>query len=148
MMSNFSIRALNSADYDAWEPLFRGYLQFQQRRFDADNVAQLWQWLMQGEMLALVAVCDGKLVGLAHYREMLSPLFACRAGFLDDLFIDSAYRGQHVAAQLMAELNVIARQKGWPFIRWLTHHNNYRGRAFYDKLTNKTYMTYHMDTTG
>lgn len=145
MNTNVQLRSLTESDYQDWQKLFNGYLNFQKQPFQQVRVDLLWQWLMNGDILSVVAVVDGQLVGIAHFREMLSPLYACKAGFLDDLFVEADFRGQHIADLIIDEMANMGKQKGWRFIRWLTHHHNYRGRQFYDKLTNKTWLSYQLD---
>jgi ribosomal protein S18 acetylase RimI-like enzyme len=66
-------------------------------------------------------------------------------GFLDDLFIKPEYRGKGIVDALYEALNSSAADKDWPFIRWITAENNYRGRGVYDKLSDKTqWVTYQM----
>jgi hypothetical protein len=46
---------------------------------------------------------------------------------------------------LYQELRNFGKAKGWPFIRWITAEDNYRGRASYDKIAEKTdWLTYQM----
>lgn len=141
-----SIRAVDQFDHEQWLTLYQGYIAFYQRKYDDQKVATLWQWLTDKLIFGLVAEQDGKLVGLAHYREMPSPLNGFMVGFLDDLFIEPNCRGSEVATGLMSALKEQAQVRGWPFIRWITHENNYRAKAFYDKISNKTlWNTYQMD---
>ena len=49
-------------------------------------------------------VKDGKIVGLAHYRKLLSPLKGKYIGYLDDIFVDPEYRGQKIGAKLLNKI--------------------------------------------
>ena len=67
-------------------------------------------------------------------------------GFLDDLFVVPEARGKDVVEALYAELNNFGKEKGWPFVRWITADNNYRARSVYDKIAEKTaWVTYQLD---
>ena len=82
---------------------------------------------------------------------MLSLLGGADAGFLDELFVDPAYRGGGARDRLLSHLNNIAAALGWPVIRWITQDNNYRARGLYDHLALRTgWITYDMnaETTG
>ena len=68
----------------------------------------------------LVAVRRGELVGLAHYRSFPEPLLGKDVGFLDDLFVPPAHRGQGIGRKLIDAVAAIARQRGWPVLRWST----------------------------
>ena len=82
---------------------------------------------------------------MMHYREMPSPLRGARAGFLDDLFVKPEYRGQGVVDALFKELKDEARDRSWPFVRWITADDNYRGRAVYDRVAERTkWLTYQL----
>ena len=106
----------------------------------------VWTWIFDknNAFYALVAKDDaGQCLGLMHYRAMPSPLRGKMVGFLDDLFIKPTYRGQGIVEAFYEGLNDSAAQKGWPFVRWITAENNYRGRGVYDKLSDKTHwVTY------
>ena len=87
----------------------------------------------------LLGYSDGELVGTATLR--LLPY----AGYLQGASVTPEARGQGVVEELYSALNQLGKQQGWPFIRWITAENNYRGRAVYDKLSDKTHwMTYQM----
>ncbi|ANG64189.1 hypothetical protein A8C75_18050 [Marinobacterium aestuarii] len=48
---------------------------------------------------------------------------------------------------LFEGLNDAAAAQGWPFVRWVTAENNYRGRGLYDRLAEKTHwVTYQKNT--
>lgn len=145
-MNNVTIRFVEEKDKQQWLEVYKGYISFYQRQYDETKVATVWQWLQEQKMFALVAELDGELVGLAHYHEMLSPLNGFTVGFLDDLFVTPACRGKKVVDVLMQAIKQQVQQNGWPFVRWITAENNYRAKAFYDKIANKTpWNTYQMD---
>lgn len=145
-MTDITIRFVEEKDYQQWLNVYKGYINFYKRDFDENKVATVWQWIKDKKMFALVAELEEKLVGLAHYREMLSPLNGFTVGFLDDLFVNLDCRGKKVVDALMQALKQQAQQQGWPFIRWITAENNYRAKAFYDRIASKTaWNTYQMD---
>ena len=81
-----------------------------------------------------------------HCRQMPSPLRGALVGFLDDLFVAPSARGQGVVESLYAALDALAREQGWPFIRWITAEDNYRARSVYEKLSDRTHwVTYQMN---
>ena len=129
------------AQFEAeWRRLFRGYGQFYGRTLDDAQLDRVWGWLHDPlhEVEGLLAVDGDQVVGLAHFRRMPSPLRAADLGFLDDLFVDPQARGGRVGEALLDELADIARQRGWPVIRWITADDNYRARALYDRMAKKT----------
>ena len=148
-----NIRSLTEADRDAWEHLYRGYAAYYKVETSSTKLDTLFSWLCDPEHVCegLVADVSGQLVGLAHFRAMPSPLRGANVGFLDDLFVDPAQRGGEVANALIRAVDVIARQRGWDVVRWITRDDNYRARGLYDKLsTRSNWLVYEMtaESTG
>tara|TARA_B100000780_G_scaffold167698_1_gene117450 strand:- start:1774 stop:2223 length:450 start_codon:yes stop_codon:yes gene_type:complete len=135
-------------DRSEWEALYYAYAEFYKVPMDQNILDTVWLWIFDQDnaFYARVAKDDtGRCLGLMHYRAMPSPLRGKLVGFLDDLFIKPEYRGKGVVDALYQALNSDAADKGWPFIRWITAENNYRGRGVYDKLSDKTqWVTYQM----
>lgn len=129
-----------------WEALYAGYAAFYKVTQTPEMRATVCSWIMDPahETKALVAEdASGRAVGLAHYRPFARPLSASTGGFLDDLFVDPALRGQRVADALIEALTEIGRQRGWSVIRWITADDNYRGRGVYDRLARRNFwITY------
>jgi GNAT superfamily N-acetyltransferase len=77
---------------------------------------------------------------------MASPLRGTIVGFLDDLYVDPAWRAKKVGRALLDEVAAIGRARGWPFYRWLTADDNYRARGLYDQVAKRTmWITYQYD---
>ena len=129
---------------EAWERLYAGYAAFYKVAQTPEMRARVWSWVHDPahEVEALVAEApeDGRAVGLAHFRAFARPLSASTGGFLDDLFVDPAFRGGRVADALIER---IAAEGGWSVVRWITADDNYRGRGAYDRLAQRTmWITY------
>ena len=131
-----------------WERLFAGYAAFYKREQTPEMRARVWGWLRDPahEVEALVAEAPdegGRAVGLAHFRAFARPSTATTGGFLDDLFVDPAFRGGRVADALIGRLAEIGRERGWSVVRWITADDNYRARGVYDRLAQRTmWVTY------
>ena len=138
----------SAEDVDNWQRLYRGYADYYRMPMDDEILKTVWGWIHDESnpfFCVLAENTDGDVIGLAHFREMPSPLRGARVGFLDDLFVEPAARGQGVVEKLYQALNALGKEQGWPFIRWITAENNYRGRAVYDRLSDKTHwVTYQM----
>jgi len=143
-----SVGPVSRDDRKQWEVLYHGYAAFYQVPMDEQILDTVWGWIHDegNPFFGLIAKGeDGKVLGLMHCRQMPSPLRGALVGFLDDLFVDPEVRGQGVVEELYAALNQLGRQQDWPFIRWITAENNYRGRAVYDRISDKTHwVTYQM----
>ena len=123
-----------------WRRLYDGYAAFYRRPMDDRIAGTVWGWLTDPshELEGVLAHLDGRPVGLAHYRRMPSPLRGADIGFLDDLFVEEAARGGRIGERLFAHLAAVARERGWPVVRWLTGDDNYRARTLYDRVGVKT----------
>jgi GNAT superfamily N-acetyltransferase len=129
-----------------WECLYAGYAAFYRGEQTPAMRAIVWGWLHDPahEVEGLVALAaDGRPVGLAHFRPFVRPLAASTGGFLDDLFVAPEARGTGAAQALIAAVAERGRAQGWTVLRWITAEDNYRGRAVYDRLAEKTrWLTY------
>ena len=140
MDSDVDIRPIDEALKPDWRRLYEGYAAFYRRPMTDEIAETVWRWLTDPahELEGVVAVRDGRAVGLAHYRRMPSPLRGADIGFLDDLFVDPAARGGRIGERLIAHLAEVARARGWGVVRWITADDNYRARALYDRVARKT----------
>jgi GNAT superfamily N-acetyltransferase len=143
------IRPLHLHDKSDWVALYHGYADHYQVSLTEKGLAATWDWLMDDDhpSTGLVAVKDGQVIGLAHYRGMPSPLRGIEIGFLDDLFVEPDNRGERVGEFLLKALKDIAKERDWPVIRWITRDDNYRARSLYDRVAVKfDWNTYEMLT--
>jgi GNAT superfamily N-acetyltransferase len=148
-MSDITIAPPRPEDKPDWRRLYEGYATFYKRPMDDAIADRVWGWINDPAHVleALVArEASGRVVGLAHFRAMPRPLTGTMAGFLDDLFVDPAFRGSGVADQLIGRLKEIGQDRGWTILRWLTADNNYRARGVYDRCATRTsWITYQID---
>ena len=134
------IRKIQLKDKEQWKKLYRGYADFYKVEMNDRILQNVWNWLLdkKHEISGLVYEDDGNIVGFAHYRRMPSPLRGKDIGFLDDLFVESNHRGQKIGEKILNELKIISKSKGWNLIRWITHDDNLRAKALYDRVAEKT----------
>ncbi len=142
------VTPLHANDREQWQRLYYDYADFYQVPMNQITLDTVWGWIFDDTrpFYALIAKDSaGSAVGLMHYGEMLSPLRGMTVGFLNDLYVDPALRGEGAVDKLFKELRVAAKKQGWPWVRWNTAENNYRARAVYDKLAIKTHwQTYQL----
>ncbi len=143
-----SVSKLEIGDRANWEKLYHAYAEFYQVPMNDPILGTVWGWILDDHnpFFGFIAKdATGRALGLMHCRQMPSPLRGTLVGFLDDLFVSPDARGQGVVEKLYAALNELGVKEGWPFIRWITAEDNYRGRAVYDRLSDKTsWVTYQM----
>ena len=129
-----------------WDELYAGYAAFYKVEQTQEMRDRVWSWIGDSahEVKAFLAVSeDDNPVGLAHYRPFARPLAASWGGFLDDIFVDPAFRGARVADALIEAVAAEGRTRGWGVIRWITADDNYRGRGVYDRHAARTmWITY------
>ena len=136
------IREIQSKDRKRWEDLYRGYADFYKVEMNKKILQTVWNWLhdKNHEVNGLVYEVNGNIVGFAHYRRMPRPLKGKDIGFLDDLFVEPKFRGQKIGEKILNELNKISQSKGWDLVRWITHDDNLRAKALYDRVAKKNQM--------
>jgi GNAT superfamily N-acetyltransferase len=141
-----AVRPLRDEDRPDWERLYEGYAAFYKVAHTPEMRQTVWSWIMNPsmEVEGLAAINDdGMLVGIAHFRPFARPLSATVGGFLDDLFVEPRSRGLGVADALISRLKEEGQRRGWSVIRWITADDNYRARAVYDRLAERTrWVTY------
>jgi ribosomal protein S18 acetylase RimI-like enzyme len=131
--------------------MYHGYAEFYRVPMNDEILETVWSWIHDGSnpFFGLIAKDEaGDALGFMHCREMASPLRGAHVGFLDDLFVRPEARGLGVVEALYESLGDLARERGWPFVRWITAQDNHRARAVYDRLSSKTdWVTYQMEAT-
>ncbi|MDB5371272.1 MAG: family N-acetyltransferase [Roseomonas sp.] len=141
-MSETTLRILPLADSHraAWERLYASYADFYAVAQTPGMRAKVWGWIQDPahEVEGFIAFLGETPVGITHYRPFARPLSASTGGFLDDLYVDPAARGQRAADALIAAVAEQGRTRGWSVIRWITNETNYRGRAVYDRVAQMT----------
>jgi GNAT superfamily N-acetyltransferase len=152
---DFTVGPPGPDDAAIWRELYRAYADFYQEAVTGEQLDRVWSWITDpGHDVKALLVRDarGVAIGLAHYRPYFRPLAAAVAGHLDDLFVTPAARGTGAVDALMEALRVIARQRGWSKIRWITADDNHRARSKYDQVAERTmWVIYDMQvpaTTG
>lgn len=82
---------------------------------------------------ALIAYLDGDPVGLATYGFIYSTFKGKETLWLDDLYINEAYRGKNIGFKFINNLAKIALEKNCGRIDWVVAKNNDIGLGFYQK---------------
>ena len=134
------IRKLEQKDKENWAKLYNSYAEFYKVPMNTAILNTLWSWIHDKNHI-VNGICfelDGKILGIAHYRTMPRPLKGKNIGFLDDLFVETEFRGQKIAQKLITHLKSISKSNGWDAIRWTTHSSNKIAKKLYDKIANNT----------
>lgn len=152
-MSTWISRPVRPDEFAAWTRLYRGYAAFYEWPTSDDHQRQIWGWIHEQRWIDCLVATPvdgdgreaGEIQGLAHLREWVRPLRGVRAGYLDDLFVAPDHRGSGAVEALFDGIRAMAVDRGWPVVRWATADDNYRARAFYDRVATRTsWITYDM----
>ena len=135
--SDVNIRLLKAADRQAWEALFRGYINFYEAKVPDSVIDMVWQRLLQQEdgMVGLVAVdAADRPIGLAHllfHRSTWSPTTYC---YLEDLFVGRDARHHGIGRALIKATYEEADKRGATRTYWATKEDNRTARRLYDRV--------------
>ena len=100
----------------------------------------VWEWIhdKKHDVFGLAYEQGNKIIGIAHYRKMPSPLRGKYIGFLDDLYVDPKHRRNGICEKIIKELKAISSQNNWNLVRWITRDDNITAKSLYEKLSKKT----------
>ena len=136
------VRRLEGRDREAWERLFRAYIEFYRAKVSDEVIDLTWQRLLaggDGNPIGLVAVDDADVpFGLAlalFHRSTWSPTWYC---YLEDLFVDPARRRAGAGHTLIEAVYREADARGCTRTYWVTEEGNATARALYDRVATKT----------
>ncbi len=140
-----AIKPLTSADFEAWLPLWQGYLTFYKSALPDEQTRLTWSRIHNSDvpMHAFGAFEDGRLIGFTIYLFHLSSWASASYCYLEDLFTSEDARGKGAAAALIEAVADDAAAKGAAKLYWQTHSTNARARALYDRVAeNEGFIVY------
>jgi GNAT superfamily N-acetyltransferase len=139
--SDLLIRPPTAADEADWRRLWTGYLAFYETVLPEAVYVSTFARLLTDDLReprGLIALRNGRAVGLVHYifhRHCWRIEDTC---YLQDLFADPEARGRGVGRALIEAVYAAADAAGCPHVYWLTQEFNYTGRMLYDRIGVKT----------
>jgi GNAT superfamily N-acetyltransferase len=140
------IGKLMPSDRDAWEALFRAYIEFYQRVEPPEMYDRAWREFQADTRLhALGARLDDQLVGITHFftHPNTSGPDVC---YLQDLFTAPDKRGKGAARALITAVTDWSRARGCCRVYWNTHESNSTARHLYDKVgENRGFIRYQIE---
>jgi GNAT superfamily N-acetyltransferase len=135
--SKLQIRALEIADEPQWRALWTGYLTYYESTLPDEVYRTTFKRLLatdDHEFHGLLAIVDGVPIGLTHYVFHRSCWSVENVCYLQDLFVDPRYRGQHYGRALIEAVYAAADAADSPDVYWQTQHFNEVGRRLYDRV--------------
>jgi GNAT superfamily N-acetyltransferase len=152
MRHAIDLRPIESADFDAWLPLWAGYNAFYGRAGETalpQAVTETtWQRFLDPteSVFCLIASHGDRLVGLAHYLFHRSTTRLEPVCYLQDLFTVPSARGGGVGRALIEGVGQKARARGIHRVYWQTHEANAAGRSLYDRVArHHGFLVYALD---
>ncbi|MCB8837899.1 GNAT family N-acetyltransferase [Aurantimonas sp. VKM B-3413] len=141
MSAAVTIRRVVAADEPEWRRLWNGYLTFYGTALDEAVYRSTFARLLGDapyDPNCLLAIVEGKTVGLVHYlfhRHCWREENVC---YLQDLYADPAVRGTGIGRRLIEAVYAASDAAGCPTVYWVTQEFNYQGRMLYDRIGTKT----------
>ena len=136
-MAEIIIRPLERGDEAEWRRLWTGYLDYYETTVPEAVYASTFARLLgddRQDFHGLIALVDGKPMGLVHYlfhRHCWKIENVC---YLQDLYVDPQARGTGLGRRLIEAVYVAADANGTPAVYWLTQDFNATGRRLYDRI--------------
>jgi len=142
-MNSPLISPLQDDDYEQWLPLWIGN---NQGHNNEAVTAETWNRIINPlyPVHGLAVRLDGKIAGLVHY--ILHPVTGhinpvC---YMQDVYIDPAYRRRGLARALIIALAEIGKQEGWPRLYWLAEERNAAAQNLYKNIGVKLDFSLHV----
>jgi GNAT superfamily N-acetyltransferase len=137
--NGIDIRPVGENERAAWQPLWRGYLDFYRATVAPEVYDITWSRLHDsGEPVHLLGgYLDGKLHGIVHFLYHRSCWTIGDYCYLQDLFVAEEARGRGLGRALIEAVYGEARKAGASRVYWLTHESNATARALYDTLADR-----------
>ena len=131
---------MDNKDKGEWKKLYYAYADFYKVRMNLGILNTLWDWIHNDNHIVngIFYELEVNIVGIAHYRTMPIPIKGECIDFLDDLFIDSEFKGRQIAKNLIGHLKSLPKANNWNGVRWITHSSNENAKKLYDKIANNT----------
>ena len=136
MAENIEIRRVTASERAAWEPLWRGYLDFYKTTVPKQVYDTTWARLQDPAeaMHLLGAYVDGRLLGIVHFLYHRSCWTIGDYCYLQDLFVAESARKLGLGRALIEAVYQRAHSDRASRVYWLTHESNATARMLYDKL--------------
>jgi len=108
-----NIRELEITDLDAVSVLFDQYRVFYRKKSDVESAKLfLSERLSQGESEVFVCEYENKIVGFVQLYPLFSSTRMKKLWLLNDLFVNSNYRGKGISVKLIERAKKLVRETG------------------------------------
>ncbi len=133
--SSPSIRLANIHDLEAIVSLLAHYRNFYCCQNGSEEALKTFieTRLQHKESAILLAFLENKAVGIAQLYPCFSTLGLSKIWILNDLFVESNYRGHRIGKALINAAVAFAKKEGAKRIDLKTEHDNHTAKALYEK---------------
>lgn len=147
MTAKLEIRPIAADDAVAWRALWTAYLEFYESSVPDEVYQTTFSRLVSDhaagdasfyEPRGLLALLDGKPVGLVHYFYHRHCWRIEQVCYLQDLFAAPDVRGTGVGRALIEAVYGQADADGCPNVYWMTQEFNAQARKLYDRVATLT----------
>ena len=131
------IRPLERGDEAEWRRLWADYLAFYETEVPEEVYATTFDRMLgddANDFKGLLAILDGKSVGLTHYLFHRHAWKVENVCYLQDLYADPDVRGSGIGRALIEAVYQAADEEGAPAVYWLTQDFNETARKLYDRI--------------
>ncbi|MEP2782685.1 MAG: GNAT family N-acetyltransferase [Pseudoruegeria sp.] len=135
------IRPLIPSDKPEWSRLWTDYLTFYETTLPQETYDVYFERLLGDDpqdFSGLLALVDGKPVGLTHYLYHRHGWNIQNTCYLQDLYADPFVRGQGIGRALIEAVYTEADRVGAVNVYWMTQEFNQTARKLYDRIGTKT----------
>lgn len=140
-LAHLVIRAVGQDDKSDWASLWSAYLSFYEFSVAPEVYDTTFARLLSDdphEFHGLLALLDGKPVGLVHYLFHRHCWRVENVCYLQDLYAIPAVRGTGIGRALIEAVYARADENGTPGVYWLTQEFNTTARQLYDRVAGLT----------
>ncbi|MEG0483785.1 MAG: GNAT family N-acetyltransferase [Acinetobacter sp.] len=137
---NTQIIALEEINFEQWLPLWQDYLTFYKTQLSDEQIRLSWKRITNPEQVDIFgfAIKVGEnIVGFAHLNSHLSTWTTLPYCYLQDLYVDEAFRNQGLARKLIEHCYQVCTGK-FDRVYWLTEESNHTAQQLYDRIATKT----------
>lgn len=137
MTGTLILRSIDPADRPVWGALWRGYLDFYETTLPGAVYDVTFARLTSPDhpdQTGLIAVQDGRAVGLVHTIYHAHNWRLEQVCYLQDLYTAPEARGRGVARALIEAVYARADAAGCPSVYWMTQEGNTQARKLYDRI--------------
>ncbi|MDP3300416.1 MAG: GNAT family N-acetyltransferase [Sulfuricurvum sp.] len=136
MGDEFSIRLANSDDLSSMADLLKELFTIEDDFvIDRQKQIQALQLLLeQSNTTILLAHYHNRIVGMVSMQQLISTSMGERVGLIEDMIVQSDFRGQGIGSLLLSSLIIHSKQLGYKRLSLGVDLRNTLAKAFYTRF--------------